>query len=43
LHKLFGRKRWDALISPAIRLAEDGLVVDWYVTLILATAFGDLV
>ena len=43
LHRMFGCKRWRDLVSPSIRLAEDGITVDWYTTLIIATAFGDLI
>src|SRR5262245_33201763 len=43
LHEMFGRKAWAELVAPAIRLAEDGPVADWYTTLMIATAFGDLV
>jgi gamma-glutamyltranspeptidase/glutathione hydrolase len=41
-HKLLGSKRWRDLVAPAVRLAEDGPVVDWHTTLIVATAMGDL-
>jgi gamma-glutamyltranspeptidase/glutathione hydrolase len=42
LHKMFGRKAWRDLAAPAIRLADDGPVVDWYATLMIATEMGDL-
>lgn len=42
LHRMFGRKGWRELVKPAIRLAEEGPVVDWHTTLIVATAFADL-
>jgi gamma-glutamyltranspeptidase/glutathione hydrolase len=42
LHRLFGRKPWRDLVMPAARLAEEGPVVDWHTTLIVATAFADL-
>jgi gamma-glutamyltranspeptidase / glutathione hydrolase len=41
-HQAFGRKPWANLLAPAIELAEKGPVVDWYTTLIIATAMGDL-
>jgi gamma-glutamyltranspeptidase / glutathione hydrolase len=41
-HKAFGRKDWAELLAPAIHLAEEGPVVDWYTTLIIATAMADL-
>jgi gamma-glutamyltranspeptidase / glutathione hydrolase len=41
-HKVFGRKDWAGLMAPAITLAEEGPVVDWYTTLIIATAMADL-
>jgi gamma-glutamyltranspeptidase / glutathione hydrolase len=41
-HRAFGRKPWAELLAPAIQLAEDGPVVDWYTTLIIATAMADL-
>src|SRR5687768_1393836 len=33
LHRMFGRKAWRDLVTPAVRLAEDGLVVDWHTML----------
>ncbi len=41
-HKMFGTKRWRDLVAPAVRLAEDGFVVDWHATLTIATAMADL-
>ena len=41
-HKAFGRKPWSELVAPAIQLAEDGPVVDWMTTLLVATAMADL-
>jgi gamma-glutamyltranspeptidase / glutathione hydrolase len=43
LHRTFGRKCWRDLVAPAVRLADDGPVVDWYTTLMIATEMGDLV
>lgn len=42
LHGTFGRKRWRDLVAPAVRLAEQGPVVDWHTTLVVASAMGDL-
>jgi gamma-glutamyltranspeptidase / glutathione hydrolase len=41
-HKAFGRKPWAELVAPAIALAEEGPVVDWHTTLLVATAQADL-
>jgi gamma-glutamyltranspeptidase/glutathione hydrolase len=41
-HRLLGSKPWSRLIAPAIGLAEDGLVVDYHTTLMVANALGDL-
>jgi gamma-glutamyltranspeptidase / glutathione hydrolase len=41
-HGRFGRKPWAELLAPAIALAEEGPVVDWFTTLMIATAMGDL-
>lgn len=35
-HDMFGRKALDAVMAPAVALAEDGYPVDWYVTLGMA-------
>lgn len=42
LHRTFGRAKWADLMAPAIALAEQGPVVDWHTTLIVAGAFADL-
>jgi gamma-glutamyltranspeptidase / glutathione hydrolase len=42
LHKMFGRKAWRDLVTPAVRLAGDGMVVDWHTMLWVTTAFADL-
>jgi gamma-glutamyltranspeptidase/glutathione hydrolase len=42
LHRMFGRKSWRDLVAPAVRLAEEGPVVDWHTTLIVGTAVADL-
>ncbi len=41
-HRMFGTKPWRDLVAPAVKLAEDGPVVDWNTTLIVASAMGDL-
>ena len=41
-HQRFGRKPWRDLVTPAVRLAEDGIVVDWHTTLVIANAMADL-
>lgn len=41
-HKRFGRLAWKALLQPAIAQANDGLVVDWYAMLNIASAMSDL-
>jgi gamma-glutamyltranspeptidase / glutathione hydrolase len=41
-HKAFGCKPWGELMAPAIALAEEGPVVDWMTTLLIATAQADL-
>lgn len=37
-HERFGRMPWRDLIQPAIGLAKEGLHVDWYAALIIASA-----
>ena len=41
-HRLLGSKPWSKLLGPAIALAEDGLVVDYHTTLMVANALADL-
>ena len=36
-HQRFGTKPWQALVEPAAQLAQEGLLVDWYSTLITAS------
>lgn len=36
-HARYGRKPWSDLIGPAIRMAQDGLLVDWYSGLVTAS------
>ena len=38
----FGSRSWSESLQPAIELAENGLSVDWYATLKIATAARDL-
>lgn len=41
-HETYGSKPWEALLAPAVRLAGEGLLVDWYAQLIIAGVVGDL-
>ncbi|GAB2187671.1 gamma-glutamyltransferase family protein [Roseibium sp. LAB1] len=41
-HKTFGRIGWKDLLSPAVNLAKDGLLVDWYASLIIASTTREL-
>ena len=41
-HARFGRKRWRALLSPAVELANEGVAVDWNTALMIASAAEDL-
>jgi gamma-glutamyltranspeptidase/glutathione hydrolase len=41
-HETFGTKTWAELLAPAAALAEEGIAADWWVTLIVATAAGEL-
>lgn len=41
-HKMFGRKTWRELVQPAVKLAEDGQVVDWYNLAMISSAAADL-
>lgn len=42
LHQAYGRMPWKDLVAPAVALARDGLYVDWYATVCISAAFGDL-
>jgi gamma-glutamyltranspeptidase / glutathione hydrolase len=42
VHRRFGRRAWRDLVMPAADIAEAGPVVDWYTTLLVATAMADL-
>ncbi|MFI4987608.1 MAG: gamma-glutamyltransferase, partial [Alphaproteobacteria bacterium] len=37
-HEAFGSKPWRELVTPAAELAEEGLIVDWYAALLIASA-----
>jgi gamma-glutamyltranspeptidase/glutathione hydrolase len=41
-HERFGRLPWAALLEPAIALAEEGILLDWYGALAIAVAAPDL-
>jgi len=41
-HERFGRLAWPALLEPAIALAEEGVLLDWYGALAIAVAAPDL-
>ena len=37
-HQKFGRMPWKSLVLPAAKLADEGLLVDWYTTLVTAAS-----
>ena len=37
-HRRFGRMPWRELVAPAVRLAEDGMLLDWFAGLQIASA-----
>ena len=41
-HRRYGRIDWSELVRPAVHLAREGTVVDWYTTLAIAGAAGEL-
>ncbi|MHA6345165.1 gamma-glutamyltransferase [Roseivivax sp. CAU 1761] len=41
-HKRWGRLPWAELLAPAVAQARRGMALDWYATLIVATAASDL-
>lgn len=41
-HERFGRLPWAALLEPAIALAEEGILLDWYGALAIAVGAPDL-
>lgn len=38
MHARFGTMPWRDLVAPATRLAREGIVVDWYAALVIASA-----
>ncbi len=38
----FGTWKWEKLLQPAIVLAEKGMQIDWYTTLVIGSAVADL-
>ncbi len=41
-HRRYGRRPWAELLAPAITLAEDGMLLDWYGSLMIASATRQL-
>jgi gamma-glutamyltranspeptidase / glutathione hydrolase len=41
-HARYGRKTWRELVTPAVQLAQEGLLVDWYSGLITASVAKSL-
>lgn len=41
-HQRFGRLDWKELLTPAVGLARDGMLIDWYASLMIASAARDL-
>ncbi|RWQ12603.1 gamma-glutamyltransferase [Mesorhizobium sp.] len=41
-HARFGRMPWTDLLQPAVAIAREGLKVDWYASLLIASAAKDL-
>ena len=41
-HERYGKMDWAELLAPAIDLAEQGLLIDWYASLIIASATRQL-
>ena len=41
-HRRYGRQPWADLVRPAAALADEGLLVDWYTTLNIATGAEEL-
>src|SRR5262249_2554035 len=36
-HETFGRMRWHELVAPSVRLANEGLLIDWFAGLMIAS------
>jgi gamma-glutamyltranspeptidase/glutathione hydrolase len=41
-HERFATKAWSALVEPAVALADEGLLIDWFATEAIASAAADL-
>lgn len=41
-HKHYGTMRWRDLVAPAVKMAEDGLAVDWHTAMNITSALKDL-
>jgi gamma-glutamyltranspeptidase / glutathione hydrolase len=41
-HQRFAKLGWSALLKPAVSLAEKGMLVDWYGSMLIASAARDL-
>ena len=41
-HRRYARKPWKELLGPAVDLAGQGLLVDWWTTLMIASSAADL-
>ncbi len=41
-HRLYGTRDWSALLQPAIALAQEGMLIDWYASLLIASATREL-
>ncbi|OCW57040.1 gamma-glutamyltransferase [Hoeflea olei] len=41
-HQRYGTRDWADLLAPAIALAEEGMLIDWYASLIIASATRQL-
>jgi len=41
-HQRYARMPWKDLVAPSIKLAGEGLLVDWYATVMISSAAADL-